>query len=118
MKRDFQDYLDDIGDMIHIILEFTDNMSYEEFLEDKKTQFAVVRAFEVMGEAAKKIPLDIRDSTPTIPWAEMAGMRDKLIHEYFGVNFQIVFKTAREILPSISKDFALVKTNIFSIEQE
>ncbi|PWR71907.1 DUF86 domain-containing protein [Methanospirillum stamsii] len=114
MIRDIRDYLTDIGDMIELILSFTENVSYFEFSEDKKTQFAVIRAFEVMGEAAKKIPPEIRVKYPSIPWAEMAGMRDKLIHEYFGVNIQIVYKTATELLPGIYPEFLRVKDNLIS----
>jgi len=61
-----------------------------------------------MGEAAKKIPFEIREKYPNIPWTEMAGMRDKLIHEYFGINLEIVYKTANEILPGIQEEYSVV----------
>jgi len=76
-------------------------MSFEVFAADKKTVNAVIRSLEVMGEAAKRIPDDIRRRYPDIPWRRMAGMRDKLIQEYSGVDLQIVWSVVKEELPPI-----------------
>jgi uncharacterized protein with HEPN domain len=76
-------------------------MSFEDFKRDKKTIYAVVRGIEVMGEAAKKIPKTLKDKYREIPWKKMAGMRDKLIHEYFGVDVEILWKTIKDDIPSI-----------------
>jgi len=73
-------------------MKFVKSMSYDEFVQDDKTVFAVVRAIEIIGEAVKNIPEEVRGSYPEIPWKDMAGMRDKLIHSYFGIRLERVWK--------------------------
>ncbi len=102
MKRDYRDYFQDIIDSINDIEAFTKGMSFEAFVDDRKTTNAVIRSIEVVGEATKNIPKSIRDKHPSIPWKKMAGMRDKLIHEYFGVDLEILWKTAKEDIPSLN----------------
>ena len=63
--------------------------------------YAVIRAIEIMGEASKKIPKSVQKNYPSIPWREIAGMRDNLIHEYFGVDVKVVWKTALEDIPPL-----------------
>jgi len=92
MKRTYIDYIEDILTSIQEIEEFTKGMNFDDFVKDKKTVNAVIRSLEVMGEAVKKIPKEIRDKYPDIPWKYIAGMRDKLIHEYHGVDLTIVWE--------------------------
>ena len=77
---------------------FIEGMGYEDLETDKKTQYAVIRCLEVIGEAAKKIPIKSREKHPGIPWQEISAMRDKLIHEYFGVDLNTVWDTIQEDL--------------------
>ena len=72
-------------------------------MKDEKTQYAVIRAIEIIGEASKKIPKNIKTKYTDVPWYEISGMRDKLIHDYFGVNSKIVWKTVKEDLPRLKK---------------
>ncbi len=102
MKRTYLDYLEDIQDAIEKVAEFIKGMDYDQFAQDAKTTFAVIRALEVLGEAAKSIPEAVQQQYPAIPWHEMARMRDKLIHHYFGVNLEVVWKTATEDLPYLA----------------
>jgi len=99
--RSTLDYLDDILDAAGKIETFTRGMSYEEFSGDDKTVYAVTRALEVIGEATKCIPRQVRERYPSLPWSEMAGMRDKLIHAYFGINRAIIWRTVRDDIPPL-----------------
>ena len=100
-KREYGDYLEDISDSINAIEEFVKGMEFEDFTKDRKTIFAVVRCIEIIGEATKNIPKSIKSRYPEIPWKDMAGMRDKVIHEYFGVDWKVVWKTIKEDIPPI-----------------
>ncbi|MCK4764107.1 MAG: DUF86 domain-containing protein [Candidatus Aminicenantes bacterium] len=99
-KRVYKDYLNDINVSIEEIQEFTSNMSYKDFFLDRKTSHAVVRCFEIIGEAVKNLPVEIKSKYPEVPWREIAGMRDKMAHEYFGIDLKIVWQTIGEDLPS------------------
>jgi uncharacterized protein with HEPN domain len=101
MKRKIKDYLFDVVDSILKIEIFTENLSYNEFINDDKTFYAVIRALEVIGEAAKKIPQPIKDKNRNIPWKQISGMRDKLIHDYFGVDPAVVWETIKTDIPFI-----------------
>lgn len=98
--KDYSVYLKDIIQAIEAIEKFVEGISLKEFKNDDKTSSAVVRKFEIIGEAAKKIPENARKKYPQVPWKEMSGMRDKLIHFYAGVNFDLVWQTIQNQLPS------------------
>ncbi|MEX0845144.1 MAG: DUF86 domain-containing protein [Balneolaceae bacterium] len=84
-------YLQDILESIQLIEQFTDNVSEEEFYQNIEKQDAVLRRLEIIGEAVKNLPEEIRSSHPNIPWRQIAGMRDIIIHEYFGVTLEMVW---------------------------
>ena len=101
MKRDYSLYIKDILDCIERVEEFVGDMNFDEFLADDKTSSAVVRKLEIIGEATKNIPKSITQKYEEIPWKEMARMRDKIIHFYFGVDYEIVWNVIKERLPQI-----------------
>jgi uncharacterized protein with HEPN domain len=101
MTRTALDFLTDIQDAASKARMFVAGMSYEGFLVDTKTVFAVVGALEIVGEAAERIPTDVRQQAPDIPWRAMAGIRDKLIHDYVSVDPEIVWRTVGEDLPGL-----------------
>ncbi len=100
IRRD-QDFLLDIGDAIGRILQYTFSMTWDEYLRDFKTQDAVVRNLEVIGEATKNLSDGFRGQNPGIPWQDMAGTRDRLMHHYFGVNQEIVWQIIQSDLPGL-----------------
>ena len=101
MKRDYRLFVEDILDSLEKIEEFVADMSFEEFVNDDKTSSAVISKFEIMGEASKFIPEIIRNKYAEIPWKEMAGMREKLIHAYSEVDFKLVWMTIKQRIPEI-----------------
>ncbi len=105
MKREAGDFIEDIINAMNKALQFVEGMSYDEFSRDSKTVFAVVRAIEIIGEAVKNIPEDIRGKYPRIPWKGMAGMRDKVIHEYFGVDTKVVWDTVKKRISEVKPLF-------------
>lgn len=91
MSRDFQLYLNDILAACEKVLRYTDGMSFEQFIADDRTFDAVVRNLQIIGEAVKNIPADVRDRKPEIEWRKIAGLRDILAHTYFQVENEIIW---------------------------
>lgn len=98
-----RDYLRDILTAVDQVEAFIGSMGFEEFVKDAKTVNAVVRSIEVIGEASKHIPVSLREKYVELPWKEVIGMRDKLIHGYFGMDYETIWKAAKEDVPSLRK---------------
>ena len=107
-KRDVKLYVKDILEAIKAIEKFVEGMDFENFKEDDKTSSAVIRKFEIIGEATKNIPQSIKEKYPHIPWKEMAGFRDRLIHFYFGIKYDIVWDTIKLRLPELRNNIEKV----------
>ena len=99
MKREYLFFLKDILDAIEKIEEFIDDMNFEEFIKDDKTVSAVIRKLEIIGEATKYLPAELRRKYPDLPWSSMAKLRDRLIHGYFVVDHEIVWNVIKKELP-------------------
>ncbi len=110
--RDYQLYLKDILSAMDSIEAFVEGMSFEEFRADDKTASADIRKFEIIGEATKNIPDEIRQQYPTVPWKEMAGMRDRLIHFYFGMDYKLVWTTIKERLPQVKPEIQCIHEDL------
>jgi uncharacterized protein with HEPN domain len=101
MSDDKKAFLKDILEATRRIKIYTENMEYASFLKDLKTQDAVVRNLEIIGEATKKISEQVRLQAPQIPWKNIARLRDRLIHHYFGVNLDIVWNIVKNDLAGL-----------------
>jgi uncharacterized protein with HEPN domain len=98
-----RDYLQDMLEATDKVAASSQRMTLERFLQDEKTQVAVVRGPEIISEGAKKTPSSFKAKHPQVPWREVAGMRDKLVHDTFGVNAEVVWKTVVEDVPRIAR---------------
>jgi uncharacterized protein with HEPN domain len=103
MKRDDTVYLHHILDAIDRIEEYTKGMSENEFLGNSMAHDAVVRQMEIIGEAARNISVEFRNKHAKLPWGKMTGLRNKIIHEYFNVNYAIVWDTIQDDLPLLKR---------------
>lgn len=112
MSRTHLDLLNDMRDSAAKARAFVVGMDFAGFAGDDKTVYAVVRALEIVGEAAKRIPDDIRSQAPSLPWRSMSGMRDKLVHDYVSVDVEIVWRTVAEDLPDLETKIAALIASI------
>ena len=103
MNRIWLDYLQDILDAVIDIESFIKGTTRDTFVKDNMRRNAVIRSLEIIGEAAKNIPEELRNKYPDIPWKRMAGMRDKLIHGYFGVDYESVWSLITERISDIKQ---------------
>jgi len=102
MSKESIEYLNHILlECDYIVSVVNENVTKDEFLRDETLKRAIVRSLEIIGEATKKIPVDIKLKWRDISWKNMAGMRDRLIHDYMGVNYSIVWDVARNIIPTV-----------------
>ncbi len=101
-ERTDRDSLSDIQEAIRRVSVYTTGITYEAFLTDTKTQDAVIRNLEVTGEATKNLSEELRAKYPDVPWQSMAGVRDRLIHHYFGINLDIVWQIVTVELPDVA----------------
>lgn len=107
-KRDFKLFLKDMLEGIQKIMKYTKGKSYEEFVNDELLVDGVIRNLEVLGEAAKNIPQSFRKNYPDVEWKKIAGLRDILIHEYFGIDYEVLWDIIQNKIPKINEDIQVI----------
>ena len=112
MKRDPSLFIDDIIESIALIQQYTDSVNKKAFLKDRQMQDAVIRRLEIIGEAVKNIPVTFKKKYASIPWKQIAGMRDVICHEYFGVRMERVWKVVRKDLPALAIQMEEIRDEI------
>lgn len=108
-KRDLKVYLDDILESIQQIETYLDDVSENEFYNDPQKQDAVLRRLEIIGEAVKQIPGELRSQYPDVPWRKVAGMRDVIIHQYFGIMLSRIWVAIEKDLPELKVNIRAIK---------
>jgi uncharacterized protein with HEPN domain len=103
-ERAYLDFLEEIRDYLVKAQAFVIGMSFNDFLADEKTCLAVSHALQIVGEAAKKLPPELRERYPDLPWRDITGMRDKLVHDYRKVDLRIVWETVTEEAPALEAE--------------
>jgi len=107
-NRNYLMYLEDIITSMDRIAEYIDGLSFDEFKKDYKTVDAVIRNFEIIGEAAKNLPLEVRSKYDDVPWDEMYLLRNKVSHEYFGIDYEIIWDIATNYLPENKSQIEII----------
>ena len=111
MSKEFLDYIEDILDAMGKAEILLEGVTYDQFESDFRINFALVRALEIVGEATKRLPMSLRDQYPSIPWKGMAGMRDRIIHGYDNVDFEIVWDVVKRDIPEIKPQIRQILAN-------
>lgn len=104
MRKADTAYLKHIRDAISRIEEYTKAVSYDNFIKNNLIQDGVIRQLEIIGEATKRLSTELKNKYPQIPWKDVAGMRDKLIHNYFGVDIDAVWDTVKKDIPTLKEE--------------
>ena len=103
-NEEIWDYIKEINSYSKDVVRFTKNLTFADFSKDKKTIYAILKGIEVVGEASRKIPKEFRKKHPSILWNDIVGMRDKLVHDYSGIDLDMVWKTAKVDIPKLIKE--------------
>jgi len=112
MPRDYKAFINDILDAIHRIESYTENLTFDDFSGSQLYQDAVVRNLEIIGEAVKRLPDELIEKYPDIEWKKIAGLRDILIHAYFGIDIEIVWDVIQNKLPELKDQISLILSKI------
>jgi len=112
MKKDPMTYIDHILECIDLIEKYTKDCTKQSFMNNVQLQDSIIRRIEIIGEAVKNIPNEIKNKYLEIPWREIAGMRDILTHEYFGIDLELTWETVKKDIPRLKKNLLKIKKEL------
>ena len=112
MRKNVKIFLEHILDAINLIEDYINNKKKSDFLESKQLQDSVIRRIEIIGEAIKNIPSNFKETHENIPWKEITGMRDILIHQYFGVDLDLTWEVIKTDLPKLKKQIISINKEL------
>lgn len=113
MKRDYRDYINDILEECNYLIKRSKNLTFSEFEENEDLRRAFIRSLEIIGESTKKLPVELKKKYNNIPWKEISGMRDKLIHDYFGVDYEIIWNTIIKEIPLLKIEIEKILKDLY-----
>lgn len=108
MREEVKVFLKHILESISLIETYTADISREDFLKSQQLQDSIIRRLEIIGEATKHLPAKFREQHPQVAWREIAGMRDMMIHEYFGIDLELTWKMVKDDLPALRKELSQI----------
>ncbi len=112
MKKDPEVFIEHILESIELIENYTANKTISDFIESVQLQDSIIRRIEIIGEAVKNLPAEVKSNYPDVPWKKIAGMRDVLIHEYFGIDLELTWQVVQKDIPDLKRENLKIKQDL------
>jgi len=112
MKKEPEVFIEHILESIELIENYTANKTISDFIESVQLQDSIIRRIEIIGEAVKNLPAEVKSNYPDVPWKNIAGMRDVLIHKYFGIDLELTWQVVQKDIPDLKRENLKIKQDL------